>query len=142
MDQLIFQLFGNPVVENLLILIYSLFFDVSFNTWVNGTPQTITKTLFGGSATINYNWTQKKGSYDVSISLGDFTQKVLVDDVGKLVSNMTVSVNDIYYTENLVVNVTVSGIGSLLPGGNVSIIIGGKTYTERLVNGKINFQHT
>ena len=52
---------------------------------------------------------------------------------------MTVSVNDIYYTENLVVNVTVSGIGSLLPGGNVSIIIGGKTYTERLVNGKSTF---
>ena len=41
--------------------------------------------------------------------------------------------------KNLVVNVTVSGIGSLLPGGNVSIIIGGKTYTERLVNGKSTF---
>ena len=124
---------GKPININLFPI-----FDVSFNTWVNGTPQTITKTLFDGSATINYNWTQKKGSYDVSISLGDFTQKVLVD-VGKLVSNMTVSVNDIYYTENLVVNVTVSGIGSLLPGGNVSIIIGGKTYTERLVNGKATF---
>lgn len=61
---------GKPININLFPI-----FDVSFNTWVNGTPQTITKTLFDGSATINYNWTQKKGSYDVSISLGILLRK-------------------------------------------------------------------
>ena len=124
---------GKPVDISLFPI-----FDVSFNTWVNGTAQTITKKLDNGSAVINYNWTQKKGSYEISISLGDFTQKVLVD-VGKLVSNMTVSVNDINYTETLVVDVAVNGIDSILPKGNVSLIIGGKTYTENLVNGKATF---
>ena len=42
-------------------------FNVSFNTWVNGTQKIITKQLVNGYATINYNWTQKKGTYIVLV---------------------------------------------------------------------------
>ena len=124
---------GKPVNVNLIPI-----FDVSFNTWVNGTTQTITKKLANGSATINYNWTQKKGGYEVSITLGDFSQKVLID-VGKLQSNITVNVNNINYTETLVVDVNVSGLNSLMPTGNVSITINRNTYVEKLINGKATF---
>ncbi|WP_299524182.1 Ig-like domain repeat protein [uncultured Methanobrevibacter sp.] len=113
-------------------------FNVSFNTWVNGTQKIITKQLVNGYATINYNWTQKKGTYIVLVSAGGFTKEAIVD-VGKLVSNIKITVDDINYTQNLTINIEVTGIGSLTPQGNVSVIIDGKTYTLNLVNGKATF---
>lgn len=112
--------------------------NVSFNTWVNGTIKSITKKLDNGYASINYNWTQNKGTYIVLVSVGGFTQETIVD-VGKLVSNIKINVSDINYTQNLTVSVEVSGINSLTPQGNVSIIIDGKVYTLNLVDGKAIF---
>ena len=110
--------------------------NVLFTTQVNNQLITETAPLNDGYAIFNFDYTQNKGSYEVTAKIGNFTQTVLVD-VGKIITNLDYNVTDnIIYTEELVLNVSVTTDDGKIAGGNVSVIIDGITYVINLTNAK------
>ena len=110
--------------------------DVIFNTQVNNQLIAETIPLNDGFAIFNFDYTQNKGSYEVTARIGNFTQKVLVD-VGKIITNLDYNVTDnILYTEDLVLNVSVTTNDGKTAKGIVSVIIDGVTYVINLTDAK------
>lgn len=111
-------------------------FDVIFKTEVNGNNITSKKQLTNGNANFIFNYTQNKGSYEVSASLESFSQSVLVD-VGKILTYVKYEVSDnINYLDDLNVSVEVIGIDNSIPTGIVLLKIADEVHTINLVNGK------
>ena len=110
--------------------------NVTFATQIGDELITSDVPLNEGSAVFNFTYSQNKGSYDVKASIGHFEQAVMVD-VGKIVSHIKFNVTDnIIYTDNLILDVEVTGDDSNVPTGNVSVKIGKTTYVINLTDGK------
>ncbi|SDA67963.1 hypothetical protein, partial [Methanobrevibacter millerae] len=104
---------------------------VTFN--VNG--EIITKKLINGIATVEFNQSETKGSYIVTAALENNVQKADID-VGKEKSQMEVEAAEIYYGDDAVFNIIVTGNYSHQPTGKISIIIDETKYTTDIKNTK------
>lgn len=94
------------------------------------------KELANGIATVNHTFGEK-GRYEISGSIHNLT-KTLVVDVGKKESYMEFNVSEnINYTEDLKINLTVFDEDSNL-SGNVSILLNDEKYTVNLIDGRGN----
>ena len=112
---------------------YELLPDIFLTFNVNG--QEITKQLINGKASVEFNQSNTRGSYVVSVKLGNCT-KIADIDVGKNYSDMTVQAEDIYYGDTATFNMNVSGNLTHQPTGQISIIIDGQKYTTNIKNSK------
>ncbi len=113
-------------------------FNVTFKTNVNGKQIVSNKELLNGKADFKFNYTQNKGLYNVTASLGSFSENVLVD-VGKVVTYVKFTTNDnISYLDDLIVDLEVTSADNSIPTGVVLLKIADKTYTVNLVGGKGN----
>ena len=122
---------------NLLPQINSIpVFNVTFKTNVGGNQIISTKRLVNGNADFEFNYTQDKGSYEITAEVNSFDQSVIVD-VGKILTYVKYDINDnITYLDDLNVNVEVIGLDNSRPTGVVLLKIADETYTVKLVNGK------
>ena len=112
---------------------YDLLPDIYVTFKVNG--QEIVKKLIDGKATVEFNQSDKKGSYTASVILGNCSVSVDID-VGKNYSQMDVKANDIFYGDDAIFYINVSGNLTHQPTGKVSVIIDKQTYTTEIKNGK------
>lgn len=111
-------------------------FDVIFKTNVNGKEIISKKQLVNGKADFKFNYTQNKGSYEVTSQLNSFNQSVIVD-VGKILTYVKYDVTDnITYFDDLNISVEVVSQDGSNPTGVVLFKIADETYTVNLVNGK------
>ena len=95
-----------------------------------------TNQLIGGKTTFRFDYTQNKGLFDVTASMGGYGQNVLVD-VGKKISHIKVNITDnVTYTDDIVLDVEVTCDDGNDPTGNVSVIVGKTVYVINLTNGK------
>lgn len=95
------------------------------------------KELINGVSIFNYSFNEK-GRYNVSGHINNLTNTIIVD-VGKKESfiNSNISEN-INYTEDLEINITVFDEDSNLINGNVSVLLNNNPFTVNLTNGKGN----
>lgn len=112
----------------------SLFPKESITFLVNNESK-VEKEFIDGVCTFEYGF-DEKGSYNVSGNIYNLTNTVLVD-VGKKESfidfNMSENIN---YTEDLEINITVFDNDSNLLNGTVSILLNKANYSVNLTNGK------
>lgn len=110
-------------------------FPVLNVTFTNGQIISVTP-LTDGEAVFKFNTSQLKGYYNVTATIGEFEKTVLVD-VGKLVSNINVIVTDnVTYTDDIHLNVEVTGADGKIPTGVASLTIDKTVYIINLTNGK------
>ena len=103
----------------------------------NGNKINFTKELTNGQVTFPYNYTSTKGRYIISAEMGG--GKCIAEiDVGKNKSYMDIKAEDIYYEDNAIFIMNVTGNLTNQPTGNVSIILDGKKYTAEINNTKAN----
>ncbi len=111
-------------------------FNVTFKTTVNGKDIVENKKLSNGSCDFTFNYTQDKGSYNVTASIFSFNQTAIVD-VGKTWSHVAFSHNDnLTYLDDFVIDVEVKGADGGIPSGIVLLKLNDEVYTIDLVNGK------
>lgn len=111
-------------------------FNVTFKTAANGKNITQSKELSGGSCDFIFDYTQSKGSYDVTVCLFSFNQTAIVD-VGKILSYISFNLTDnLTYLDDLVVDVEVTGADGKIPTGVVLLKIADETYAVNLTDGK------
>ena len=98
---------------------------------------TIEKELVNGRSAFDYAFSEK-GRYDVSASIYNLTNTVIVD-VGKKESFIDFNISEnINYTEDLEINLTVFDDDSNPLDGNVSILLNDDKYSVNLIGGKGN----
>ncbi len=103
----------------------------------NGNKINFTKELTDGQVTFPYNYTSTKGRYIISAEMGG--GKCIAEiDVGKNKSYMDIKAEDIYYEDNAIFLMNVTGNLTNQPTGNISIILDGKKYTQEINNTKAN----
>ena len=107
--------------------------DVTFET---STGQKLTREFVNGKTNYKFSYTQKKGQYYMTITLGEFSKKVIIDVGKKLTSLKVVTNNNIIFNETLKINVTVTGEDKKTVNGIVSVVYDKKTYKLNLSNGK------
>ena len=112
---------------------YELLPDMYLTFNVNG--QKIIKKLVNGKATVEFNQSEVKGSYNVSVQLGKCI-KVVDIDVGKNYTQMDVKAEDIYYGDDATFYMNVTGNLTRQPTGKISVIIDGKVHTTDINDGK------
>lgn len=96
----------------------------------------VTKKLIDGQCIFNFNYSQNKGLYVVEAQMGEFEKEVLVD-VGKIPSNLKISVTDnVTYIDNIILTVEVTGNDGNTPTGNVSVMVGKIVFIINLTDGK------
>lgn len=113
--------------------------DVTFTSEVNNIFHKFNKKLVDGNSYFKFNFTDKKGGYDVIATVEGFSKKVIVD-VGKEIAIIKFNATDnIIFTENILIDVEVRDKLSNLLNGNVSIYFNGNEFNFNLTNGKTNF---
>lgn len=116
---------------------FSLPYDVRFST----NSQNETLTLKNGKCVFKFNNTQDRGLYNVTISINSVDETVLVD-VGKNVSYIRFNISDeIYFNEDLYIDVSLYDENFGLLNGEVLISIDNQVKRISLVNGtgKVGF---
>ncbi len=95
------------------------------------------KELIDGVSTFEYSFNEK-GRYNVSACINNLTKTIMVD-VGKKESFIDFNISEnINYTEDLKINLTVFDEDSNLLNGNVSVLLNNNEFTVNLSNGKGN----
>ena len=123
----------NPVPVNINSLPV---LNVTFNANVNGQLINFVFPLNNGVSTFDFNYTRDKGLYEVVATVGHVNQTVLVD-VGKLNSNVKYNITEeIFYTQDVIIDVEVVSDDLNSLNGNVSPIVGDSSYSINLTNGK------
>ena len=106
------------------------------NVTFNVSGDCITKKLTDGQCTYTFDHSQNKGLYTVTASMGEFKSQVLVD-VGKIASNLKITITDnVTYTDDIILTVSVTGNDGNVPTGNVSVFVGKEKYVINLTDGK------
>ncbi|WP_407414459.1 Ig-like domain-containing protein, partial [Methanobrevibacter sp.] len=116
---------------------YNLLPDIYINFNVNGKP--IIKKLVDGKATVEFNESDVKGSYNVTATLGDCT-KLAEIDVGKVNSSMEVEYEEIYYSEVAQFNMTVTGNYTHQPNGSITLRLDDDIYTTKIGDTKATIE--
>ena len=114
---------------------YELMPDIYITFNVNG--ENITKKLIDGKASVEFNQSERKGSYIITATLGKCI-KVAEIDVGKNKSYMDVKTPDIYYEDDAKFYMNVTGNLINQPTGNITIILDGKKYETKINNTQAN----
>ncbi|WP_295611986.1 Ig-like domain-containing protein [uncultured Methanobrevibacter sp.] len=91
--------------------------------------------LIDGKASIEFNKSEFKGSYNVTAKLG-YCIKDLTVDIGKNYSQMDVEAEEINYGENATFYMTITGNLTHQPQGSVTVIIDGEKYSTKIKNTK------
>ncbi|SDA67931.1 Ig-like domain-containing protein [Methanobrevibacter millerae] len=108
---------------------------VEFTITGNNEKQIIYAPLVNGKASIEFNKTEAKGSYDVTARIGYCIKEVEID-IGKNYSQMDVKAEEITYPENATFYMTVTGNLTHQPTGKISVIVDGTKYTTNIKNTK------
>ena len=91
--------------------------------------------LIDGKASIEFNKSEFKGSYNVTAKLG-YCIKDLTVGIGKNYSQMDVEAEEINYGENATFYMTITGNLTHQPQGSVTVIIDGEKYSTKIKNTK------
>ncbi|WP_295611989.1 Ig-like domain-containing protein [uncultured Methanobrevibacter sp.] len=108
---------------------------VEYTITRNNEKQTIYAPMINGKATIEFNKTNTKGSYNITARLGYCIQEITAD-IGKNYSQMDVKAEEITYPENATFHMTVTGNLTHQPTGKITLIIDGKKYTTNINDTK------
>ncbi|MBQ6218144.1 MAG: Ig-like domain repeat protein, partial [Methanobrevibacter sp.] len=108
---------------------------VEYTITGNNEKQTIYTPMINGKATIEFNKTNTKGSYEITARIGYCIQQITVD-IGKNYSQMNVKAEEITYPDNATFYMTITGNLTHQPTGKVSVIIDEKKYTTNIKDTK------
>ena len=108
---------------------------VEFTITGNNEKQIIYVPLINGKASIEFNKTEEKGSYNVTAGIGYCIKEVEID-IGKNYSQMDVKAEEITYPENATFYMTVTGNLTHQPTGKISVIIDENIYTTKIKDTK------
>ena len=114
---------------------------IEFTITGNNENYIVNVPMLNGKASITFNKTQTKGSYNITARLGYCIKEITVD-IGKNYSQMEVKADEIFYGENATFYMNVIGNLTHQPTGHISVIVDDKKYTTPINNTHANITIT